>query len=161
MLAEHPAQILPAPLESALRDLSHPACPECVSLVGDSRLLGPVTGSVHFGVRTMMGVTSTRVGTHDDARLHGQWDSLLSRHVPDMDQIYSASARALPDRDRVFRAFSATPYERARVVLLAQDPYDTAGRQFNGGAHVCGASHHGPERLFRHRGAAALANRRG
>lgn len=76
----------------------------------------------------MMGVTSTRVGTHDDARLHGQLDSLLSRHVPDMDQIYSASARVLPDRDRVFRAFSATPYERARVVLLAQDPYDTAGR---------------------------------
>ncbi len=65
---------------------------------------------------------------NDHGSLRGHWSSLLSAHVPDLDRIYSSSERVFPARDRVFRAFSATPHEKVRVVLLGQDPYDTAGR---------------------------------
>jgi uracil-DNA glycosylase len=65
---------------------------------------------------------------NDDGILRGHWSSLLGAHVPDLDRIYSSSGRVFPERDRVLRAFSATPHEQVRVVLLGQDPYDTAGR---------------------------------
>lgn len=76
----------------------------------------------------MIDVAISQVRANDHDTLHGQWASILGAHVPDLDRIYSSPERVFPDRGHVFRAFAATPHERTRVVLLGQDPYDTAGR---------------------------------
>jgi uracil-DNA glycosylase len=67
------------------------------------------------------------------AQYHPSWEPLFSQLSPCLERIdaelYSRSdKRIYPPRNEIFTAFSLTPLEKVRVVILGQDPYHGKGQ---------------------------------
>ena len=56
-----------------------------------------------------------------------QGSSPCARILDKLDQEAAGGAQILPEPKNVFRALALTPPEKARVVILGQDPYPTPG----------------------------------
>ena len=67
---------------------------------------------------------------------HNSWDNILEDEFEKpyfkelMDKVDNAykNATCYPPRNKIFSAFSYTPYEKVKVVILGQDPYHEPGQ---------------------------------
>lgn len=67
---------------------------------------------------------------------HNSWDKVLEDEfekpyfkelMAKVDEAYKKN-RCFPERNKIFSAFSYTPFDKVRVVLLGQDPYHEVGQ---------------------------------
>lgn len=67
---------------------------------------------------------------------HNSWDNILEEEfeksyfkelMNKVDNAYKL-ATCYPERNKIFSAFSYTPYEKVKVVILGQDPYHEPGQ---------------------------------
>lgn len=75
----------------------------------------------------MKGDTLATLPLPNTSALPADWARVIGGFEPNLDSIYTAGTNVFPDRARVFQAFWGTPLSKVRVILLGQDPYDTAG----------------------------------
>lgn len=72
----------------------------------------------------------------DKFKIGNEWDSILAEEMDKpyykelerfLDEEYEART-VFPPRDEIFTAFSYTPYDDVKVLLLGQDPYHEVGQ---------------------------------